>query len=119
MKKILISALCLALTLPASAQALIQHPWQGKRVAYLGDSITDPRNKASQKERCNQTGKPVERGTRRQCGCHFHLHGNERLEQWRSPGTMVSGNLRQCRICPRRLCETLGKTAPPHTEFRR
>jgi hypothetical protein len=50
MKKILISALCLALTLPASAQALIQHPWQGKRVAYLGDSITDPRNKASQKK---------------------------------------------------------------------
>lgn len=25
-----------------------QHPWQGKRVAYFGDSITDPRNKASQ-----------------------------------------------------------------------
>lgn len=22
----------------------IQHPWQGKRVAYLGDSITDPKN---------------------------------------------------------------------------
>lgn len=26
----------------------IQHPWKGKRVAYFGDSITDPRNKASQ-----------------------------------------------------------------------
>lgn len=23
------------------------HPWQGRRVAYLGDSITDPRNKAA------------------------------------------------------------------------
>ena len=29
------------------AQALVAHPWQGKRVAYFGDSITDPRNKAS------------------------------------------------------------------------
>ncbi|MCR4918595.1 MAG: SGNH/GDSL hydrolase family protein [Prevotella sp.] len=27
-----------------------QHPWQGARVAFLGDSITDPRNKASQKK---------------------------------------------------------------------
>ena len=26
------------------------HPWQGKRVAYFGDSITDPRNKASKKK---------------------------------------------------------------------
>ena len=26
------------------------HPWSGKRVAYFGDSITDPRNKASKKK---------------------------------------------------------------------
>lgn len=25
----------------------IEHPWKGKRVAYLGDSVTDPRNNAS------------------------------------------------------------------------
>ena len=48
MKKSLILALCMALSLPTMAQDLIAHPWQGKRVAYLGDSITDPRNKASQ-----------------------------------------------------------------------
>lgn len=50
MKKILTLALCFALAMPAVAQTLIQHPWQGKRVAYLGDSITDPRNKAAQKK---------------------------------------------------------------------
>jgi len=38
------------LVLGAPAQTLLQHPWQGKRVAYLGDSITDPRNKASKKK---------------------------------------------------------------------
>lgn len=48
MKKSLILALCMALSLPTMAQDFIAHPWQGKRVAYLGDSITDPRNKASQ-----------------------------------------------------------------------
>ncbi|MEE1093264.1 MAG: SGNH/GDSL hydrolase family protein, partial [Prevotella sp.] len=26
---------------------LFAHPWQGKRVAYFGDSITDPRNDGS------------------------------------------------------------------------
>ena len=26
------------------------HPWSGKRVAYFGDSISDPRNKASKKK---------------------------------------------------------------------
>lgn len=29
------------------------HPWQGKRVAYFGDSITDPNNKASQNKYWN------------------------------------------------------------------
>lgn len=48
MKRIFISfSLCLLMTLPTMAQALVGHPWQGKRVAYFGDSITDPRNKAS------------------------------------------------------------------------
>ena len=27
-----------------------QHPWQGKRVAYFGDSITDPKNNGSKKK---------------------------------------------------------------------
>ena len=51
MKRILISiSLCVLMTLPAMAQALVAHPWQGKKVAYFGDSITDPRNKASNKK---------------------------------------------------------------------
>lgn len=33
--------------MPSFAQTLFQHPWQGKKVAYFGDSITDPNNKAS------------------------------------------------------------------------
>lgn len=49
MKKItlFVSILILAAT-SALSQSLIAHPWQGKFVAYLGDSITDPRNKASE-----------------------------------------------------------------------
>ena len=59
MKKQILAAalLLLALTLPAQAakrqktntpqQLTFQHPWQGKRVAYFGDSITDPNIKAS------------------------------------------------------------------------
>jgi lysophospholipase L1-like esterase len=58
MKKALLSFLlllgCLA---EANAQQIEQtpapmwrHPWQGAKVGYLGDSITDPRNKASQKK---------------------------------------------------------------------
>lgn len=48
MKKTILSLLMLAaISLQASAQLMILHPWQGKRVAYFGDSITDPRNKAS------------------------------------------------------------------------
>ena len=30
--------------------AVFTHPWQGKRVAYFGDSITDPNNKAAKKK---------------------------------------------------------------------
>ena len=33
--------------MPVLSQQLIRHPWQGKRVAYFGDSITDPRNSGS------------------------------------------------------------------------
>ena len=43
-------AICLTATLQAGAQALIKHPWQGKRVAYFGDSTTDPRNSGSQRK---------------------------------------------------------------------
>ena len=51
MKKRLLTALvCLALAVEAMPQALIAHPWQGKRVAYFGDSITDPRNSGSKKK---------------------------------------------------------------------
>jgi lysophospholipase L1-like esterase len=42
--------LCLLVALPALPQMLVSHPWQGKRVAYLGDSITDPRNSGSKKK---------------------------------------------------------------------
>lgn len=49
-KSIFMTVLCLMITVKASPQALFQHPWQGKRVAYLGDSITDPRNKGAQKK---------------------------------------------------------------------
>ena len=48
MKKGVFLCLFLALlAMPACAQQVIQHPWKGKRVAYFGDSITDPRVTAS------------------------------------------------------------------------
>ena len=34
----------------SSSAPVTSHPWQGKRVAYFGDSITDPRNKAAKKK---------------------------------------------------------------------
>lgn len=40
-------ALVAMVVMPAVAQQAITHPWQGKRVAYFGDSITDPRNNGS------------------------------------------------------------------------
>lgn len=50
-KRLLTLIMLLAtITIQSHAQLLIQHPWQGKRVAYFGDSITDPRNKASNKK---------------------------------------------------------------------
>jgi len=47
MKRILTLFLTLTLAVPGLAQQYIVHPWAGKRVAYLGDSITDPRNNGS------------------------------------------------------------------------
>ena len=46
MKKIVTVLLLLVITAAAYAQPS-PHPWQGKTVAYFGDSITDPRNKAA------------------------------------------------------------------------
>ena len=48
----LLSVMLLALFFWAEAmpQTVFTHPWQGKRVAYFGDSITDPRNKAAKKK---------------------------------------------------------------------
>jgi lysophospholipase L1-like esterase len=47
MKRLLTVLLSALLVLPVLSQQLIRHPWQGKRVAYFGDSITDPRNSGS------------------------------------------------------------------------
>ena len=49
-QKLMLALLILMTALPAMAEKLVSHPWQGKRVAYFGDSITDPRNKASKTE---------------------------------------------------------------------
>ncbi len=49
-RKTLSLLLCLLLAVPALPQTLLTHPWQGRRVAYFGDSITDPRNSASKKK---------------------------------------------------------------------
>ena len=46
-KNILLLMAALLLCMPAITQTVFTHPWKGKRVAYFGDSITDPRNKAS------------------------------------------------------------------------
>ena len=50
MKRLLICLFVALLAIPACAQQVMQHPWQGKRVAYFGDSITDPRNSGSKKK---------------------------------------------------------------------
>jgi lysophospholipase L1-like esterase len=50
MKKKLILLLCLAMAQTMVAQTALHHPWQGKKVAYFGDSVTDPRNKAANKK---------------------------------------------------------------------
>lgn len=48
-RELTLMALCLCMALPTIAQVVTYtHPWQGKKVAYFGDSITDPRHKATQ-----------------------------------------------------------------------
>lgn len=52
MRHILVSFLLMLLACPSFAQKAMQvsHPWQGKRVAYFGDSITDPNNNGSKEK---------------------------------------------------------------------
>ena len=47
MKRILTLVMCALIALPSISQKINEHPWKKKRVAYFGDSITDPRLKAS------------------------------------------------------------------------
>ena len=47
MKRVFLCLFLVSLVMPACAQQVMQHPWKGKRVAYFGDSITDPRVTAS------------------------------------------------------------------------
>lgn len=49
-RKTLSLFICIMLAMPVLPQTVFTHPWQGKRVAYLGDSITDPRNSGSKKK---------------------------------------------------------------------
>lgn len=49
-RNVLIIILCVLLALPAFSQTAISHPWQGKKVAYFGDSITDPNHNAATKK---------------------------------------------------------------------
>src|SRR5574344_35816 len=49
-RKIASILLCLLIAVPSLPQTLAEHPWKGKRVAYLGDSITDPKNNASKEK---------------------------------------------------------------------
>ena len=49
-KKLLIVALCIMqMSLCIQAQPIVceNHPWRGAKVAYFGDSVTDPRNSGS------------------------------------------------------------------------
>ncbi|MCD8203054.1 MAG: SGNH/GDSL hydrolase family protein [Prevotella sp.] len=46
-RKVLIVIISVLVVLPAVSQTAITHPWQGKKVAYFGDSITDPNNTAA------------------------------------------------------------------------
>lgn len=49
-RKVISIIMSVIMAMPTLAQSVITHPWQGKKVAYFGDSITDPRNKASKKK---------------------------------------------------------------------
>ena len=50
MKRFVLLLTLLACFGRALPQQLIAHPWQGRRVAYLGDSITDPNIRAAKKK---------------------------------------------------------------------
>ncbi len=51
MKRSLLLVALMALSLGATkAQVVFAHPWMQKRVAYFGDSITDPRNDGSKQK---------------------------------------------------------------------
>ena len=56
MKRLLFILFVVVVAVPGMAQTIAMpdmvqwHPWKGKRVAYFGDSITDPRNSGSKKK---------------------------------------------------------------------
>ena len=57
MRRLLLILFVMMVAVPGMAQTTIAtpdmaqwHPWKGKRVAYFGDSITDPRNSGSKKK---------------------------------------------------------------------
>lgn len=52
MKKAVLSlaVICFTLLQSSAQQLMFPHPWQGKKVAYFGDSITDPNNNGSKKK---------------------------------------------------------------------
>lgn len=69
MKKRLLMAICLCVAVTLGTQAApnrtksengkttaIEHPWKGKRVAFIGDSMTDPKNNAASKHYWNYLG---------------------------------------------------------------
>ena len=50
-KHLILAALCfMGLTASAQSVTTFTHPWQGKKVGYIGDSITDPKNNAGKKK---------------------------------------------------------------------
>ena len=52
-RKLCYILIALTTTLAIAAQTTFTHPWTGKRVAFFGDSITDPKNSASQNKYWN------------------------------------------------------------------
>ena len=52
-RKLLYLLIALTTTLAVVAQTTLTHPWTGKRVAFFGDSITDPKNAAAQNKYWN------------------------------------------------------------------
>lgn len=44
---ILVSVFCAGLSAQSASDVCLKHPWAGKKVVYLGDSITDPNVKVS------------------------------------------------------------------------